>query len=105
MPVDNFLDTAFPRQISRRSVLRGTVALAALGAIAAIAGPLPAAAADATQQDFMQLSTFLTGHHLDPVLGSRYFAALQKRSRSRRANECARFGHQEEQCCQYGCIS
>lgn len=80
MPVDNFLDTASPRQISRRSVLRGTVALAALGAIAAIAGPLPAAAADATQQDFMQLSTFLTGHDLDPVLGSRYFAALQKRN-------------------------
>ncbi len=28
----------------------------------------------------MQLSTFLTGHDLDPVLGTRYFAALAKRN-------------------------
>lgn len=80
MPVDNFSDTVFGRHISRRSVLRGSVAMVALAAIGALAGPLPASAADEAQQDFMQLSTFLTGHDLDPVLGSRYFAALQKRN-------------------------
>lgn len=80
MPVDNSLGTALSCQISRRSVLHGTVALAALGAIAALAGPLPAAAADPTRHHFMQLSTFLTGHDLDPVLGNRYFSALQKRN-------------------------
>ncbi|MBC8718270.1 sugar dehydrogenase complex small subunit [Ochrobactrum sp. Marseille-Q0166] len=81
MPVDNFQDTVFGRQTSLRSVLRGSVAIAALAAIGALDGPLSASATDETQQDFMQLSTFLTGHDLDPVLGSRYFAALQKRNR------------------------
>jgi len=80
MPVDTSSGTFLARQISRRTLLRGTVALAALSAFAALAGPLPAVAAGETQQDFMQLSTFLTGHDLDPVLGGRYLVALQKRN-------------------------
>jgi hypothetical protein len=63
--------------LSRRDLLRTSVAL---GAMAALAVPMPASAApdDATQA-FMQLSEFLTARKLDPVLGGRYLAALAKR--------------------------
>ncbi|WP_160003510.1 sugar dehydrogenase complex small subunit [Rhizobium sp. 18055] len=65
-------------RLSRRDLLRTSVAL---GAMAALAVPLPASAApDDTTQAFMQLSEFLTARKLDPVLGGRYFAALAKRN-------------------------
>jgi len=65
--------------LSRRSLLRATAALGGLALAANLAGPLSAAAADGGAASFTQLSEFLTGYTLDPVLGARFLAALEKR--------------------------
>lgn len=65
-------------QLSRRSLLQGTVAVGVLAAAAGLSAPLSVLAAD-SKPDFMRLSEFLTGRPLDPVLGGRYYAALAKR--------------------------
>lgn len=79
MPFDpSSLATSGPN-LSRRSLLRGTAALGGLAVAASLAGPLPAFAADDSVASFTQLSEFLTGYTLDPVLGARFLAALKKR--------------------------
>ncbi|GGF57215.1 hypothetical protein GCM10007301_16160 [Azorhizobium oxalatiphilum] len=67
--------------LSRRDLLRTTAAVGVAALAGTAAAPLPALAAqDAKAQNFLSLSEFLTGHKLDPVLGARYLAALEKRN-------------------------
>lgn len=81
MPTDTSKrGTAFGQPLFRRDLLRGSVALGGLALAAALASPVSALAADDGLQNFMQLSEFLTGYTLDPVLGGRYLAALAKRN-------------------------
>lgn len=68
------------RPISRRGLLCATVAVGGLAALSNLAAPLSASAADDGAQSFTQLSEFLTGYTLDPVLSRRYLAALSKRN-------------------------
>ncbi|WP_313613657.1 sugar dehydrogenase complex small subunit [Agrobacterium sp.] len=79
MPFDNSSPALFGHSVSRRGLLRATVAVAGLGVFADLAGPLSASAADDAVASFTQLSEFLTGYTLDPVLGGRFLAALKKR--------------------------
>lgn len=68
--------------LSRRDLLRTTAAAGVLGALGlgALLEPVSeAVAADAAPQAFLQLSSFLTGQPLNPVLGDRFLAALAKR--------------------------
>lgn len=71
---------AFAQPLRRRELLRGSVAVGGLALFAAFAKPLSALAADDSVQTFTQISEFLTGYKLDPVLGGRYLQALSKRS-------------------------
>ena len=69
--------------LHRRDFLRATVAVGGLAVLSSFATPLSAAAADGDVQNFTQLSAFLTrSPQLDPVLGSRYLAALARRSKT-----------------------
>ncbi|CDZ61779.1 sugar dehydrogenase complex small subunit [Neorhizobium galegae] len=79
MPIDNFSLAVTGHRVSRRGLLRTTVSVAGLALVADLAGPLSAAAADDAVASFTQLSEFLTGYTLDPVLGARFLAALKKR--------------------------
>lgn len=79
MPFNPSSLTAPGHHLSRRSLLRASVAIADLALIADIAGPLPTTAADDAVTSFTQLSEFLTGYSLDPVLGGRFLTALRKR--------------------------
>ncbi|MGF9566041.1 sugar dehydrogenase complex small subunit [Neorhizobium sp. BT27B] len=79
MPIDTKSTAAFGQPVSRRGLLRTTVAIAGLALTADLAGPLSATAADDGVVSFTQLSEFLTGYSLDPVLGARFLAALKKR--------------------------
>ena len=78
MPLDNFSPSA-TGHVSRRGFLRTTVAIAGLAVFADLTGPLSAAATDDAVTSFTQLSEFLTGYTLDPIIGSRFLAALKKR--------------------------
>jgi len=78
MPIDNFSPFA-TGHVSRRGFLRTTVAIAGLAVFADLTGPLSAAATDDAVTSFTQLSEFLTGYALDPVIGGRFLAALKKR--------------------------
>lgn len=78
MPIDNS-PALFGHPVSRRGLLRTTVAVASLALVANLGSPLSAAAADDAVASFTRLSEFLTGYTLDPVLGARFFAALKKR--------------------------
>lgn len=79
MPLDNFSPSA-TGHVSRRGFLRTTVAIAGLAVFADLTGPLSAAATDDAVTSFTQLSEFLTGYTLDPVIGGRFLAALKKRN-------------------------
>jgi hypothetical protein len=79
MPFDNSSPALLGHSVSRRGLLRATVAVAGLAVFADLAGPLSASAADDAVASFTQLSEFLTGYTLDPVLGGRFLAALKKR--------------------------
>jgi hypothetical protein len=79
MPFDPSSPAMSGPNLSRRSLLRGTAALGGLAVAASLAGPVPAFAADDSVASFTQLSEFLTGYTLDPVLGARFLAALKKR--------------------------
>lgn len=79
MPFDPSSPAVFGQALSRRSLLRGTAALGGLAIAASLAGPISAVAADDSVASFTQLSEFLTGYTLDPVLGARFLAALKKR--------------------------
>ncbi len=79
MPFDPSFPAVFGPQLSRRGLLRATAAIAGLSLIADLGTPLSAAAADDAVASFTQLSEFLTGYSLDPVLGARFLAALKKR--------------------------
>jgi len=79
MPLDNFSLSA-TGHVSRRGFLRTTVAIAGLAVFADLTGPLSAAATDDAVTSFTQLSEFLTGYTLDPVIGGRFLAALKKRN-------------------------
>ncbi|MCM2456602.1 sorbitol dehydrogenase [Rhizobium sp. CG4] len=78
MPLDNFPPSA-TGHVSRRGFLRTTVAITGLAVFADLTGPLSAAATDDAVTSFTQLSEFLTGYTLDPVIGGRFLAALKKR--------------------------
>jgi hypothetical protein len=78
MPLDNFSPSA-TGHVSRRGFLRTTVAIVGLAVFADLTGPLSAAATDDAVTSFTQLSEFLTGYTLDPIIGSRFLAALKKR--------------------------
>jgi hypothetical protein len=78
MPLDNFSPSA-TGHVSRRGFLRTTVAITGLAVFADLTGPLSAAATDDAVTSFTQLSEFLTGYTLDPVIGGRFLAALKKR--------------------------
>lgn len=58
-----------PTRLTRRGLLLGTAALAAVSTLAAAPGF--AAAAANQLQDFMQLSRLLVPHRLDPAVGAR----------------------------------
>jgi hypothetical protein len=77
------------RQLTRRGLLRTTAAIAGLAIAADLFGPLSANAADDAVTSFTQLSEFLTGYSLDPVLGARFLAALKKRDTDLDANMTA----------------
>lgn len=79
MPFDPSSPAMLGHHLSRRSLLRGTAALGGLAIAANLLGPISAAAADDSTASFTQLSEFLTGYKLDPVLGARFLAALKKR--------------------------
>ncbi|AYD03544.1 sugar dehydrogenase complex small subunit [Neorhizobium sp. NCHU2750] len=79
MPFDPSSPATFGHRFSRRSFLRTTAALGGLAMAASLGTPLSAAAADDSVASFTQLSEFLTGYSLDPVLGARFLAALKKR--------------------------
>lgn len=79
MPFDPSFPAMSGPNLSRRSLLRGTAALGGLAIAASFAGPISALAADDSVASFTQLSEFLTGYTLDPVLGARFLAALKKR--------------------------
>ena len=79
MPFDPSSPAVFGQSLSRRNLLRGTAALGGLAIAASLAGPVSAFAADVSVASFTQLSEFLTGYTLDPVLGARFLAALKKR--------------------------
>jgi hypothetical protein len=79
MPFDPSSPAVLGQALSRRSLLRGTAALGGLAIAASLAGPVSAFAADDSVASFTQLSEFLTGYTLDPVLGARFLAALKKR--------------------------
>ena len=79
MPFDPSSPAVLGQALSRRSLLRGTAALGGLAIAASLAGPISAVAADDSVASFTQLSEFLTGYTLDPVLGARFLAALKKR--------------------------
>jgi hypothetical protein len=78
MPLDNFSPSA-TGHVSRRGFLRTTVAITGLAVFADLTGPLSAAATDDAVTSFTQLSEFLTGYTLDPLIGGRFLAALKKR--------------------------
>ncbi|MCS4244212.1 hypothetical protein M2418_003753 [Rhizobium sp. BIGb0125] len=88
MPLDNFSPSA-TGHVSRRGFLRTTVAIAGLAVFADLTGPLSAAATDDAVTSFTQLSEFLTGYTLDPVIGGRFLAALKKRDAELDANMAA----------------
>lgn len=79
MPFDPSSPAVLGQSLSRRSLLRGTAALGGLAIAASLAGPISAFAVDDSVASFIQLSEFLTGYTLDPVLGARFLAALKKR--------------------------
>jgi fructose 5-dehydrogenase small subunit len=79
MPFDPSSPAVFGQALSRRSLLRGTAILGGLAIAASLAGPVSVFAADDSVASFTQLSEFLTGYTLDPVLGARFLAALKKR--------------------------
>lgn len=79
MPFDPSSPALSGPNLSRRSLLRGTAALGGLAVAASLAGPVSAFAVDDSVASFTQLSEFLTGYTLDPVLGGRFLAALKKR--------------------------
>lgn len=81
--------SAASRPLHRRDLLRATVAVGGLAMLSSLAAPLSAAAADDEVQSFTQLSEFLTGYKLDPVLGARFLAALAKRSTTLKADIAA----------------
>ncbi|RWX81617.1 sorbitol dehydrogenase [Neorhizobium lilium] len=78
--------SAMSHSFHRRDLLRATVAVGGLAALAGLATSLSAAAANDDAQSFTQLSEFLTGYKLDPVLGARYLAAFAKRSKTLHAD-------------------
>ena len=65
--------------LSRRNLLRGSITL---GLVALASGMLPwqAAMAASADSDFVGLSQFLVSRPVNPVLASRYHAALAKRA-------------------------
>lgn len=79
MPFDPSSPAILGHGLSRRSLLRSTAALGGLALFANLSGPLSATAANDKAASFTQLSEFLTGYKLDPVLGTRFLAALKKR--------------------------
>lgn len=79
MPFDPSSPAVFGQALSRRGLLRGTAALGGLAIAAGLTGPISAVAADDSVASFTQLSEFLTGYTLDPILGARFLAALKKR--------------------------
>lgn len=67
-------------RISRRALLKTSSGFLALGVIGAALPVRVAFAAGSDEQDFLDLSGFVTGKTLDPVLSRRYFAALIQRN-------------------------
>lgn len=92
-----------PQGVSRRNLLRGSITL---GLVAMAGGMLPwqAAMAASADRDFAELSAFLVSRPVNPVLASRYYAALARRAPNFQANVTALkqlikdqgFGHVDE---------
>jgi fructose 5-dehydrogenase small subunit len=79
MPFDPNSSIFLRQPMSRRGLLRTTAALGGAAFLASVTVPFCALAADDSAASFTQLSEFLTGYTLDPVLGARFLAALRKR--------------------------
>jgi hypothetical protein len=80
MPFDTSSRSNLGPSLSRRGLLRATVAIGGIALAADLLGTASVFAADDSAASFTQLSEFLTGYQLDPVLGRRYLAALNKRN-------------------------
>ncbi|MDM9625528.1 sugar dehydrogenase complex small subunit [Rhizobium sp. S152] len=80
MPFDSSSPSVPVPSLSRRGLLRSTVAIGGLALFADLAGPASVLAADDQVAAFTRLSEFLTGYKLDPVIGGRFLAALSKRN-------------------------
>lgn len=90
MPIDKYSAGSFlSHSLPRRDLLRATVAVGGLAVLSSLVAPLSAAAADDDVQSFTQLSEFLTGYKLDPVLGGRFLTALSKRNATLKADMAA----------------
>jgi hypothetical protein len=90
MPIDKYNSgSVLSHSLHRRDLLRATVAVGGLAVLSSFAAPLSAAAADDDVQSFTQLSEFLTGYKLDPVLGGRFLKALAKRNATLKADMAA----------------
>jgi len=77
-----------PQGLTRRNLLRGSVALGLLSLASAML-PWQAAMAAAAESDFRALSQFLVSRPVNPVLAGRYYAALSKRAPNFAANVSA----------------
>jgi hypothetical protein len=73
------LQTDVPQGMSRRNLLRGSVALGLLGLASGML-PWQAAMAATADDDFIALSQFLVSRPVNPVLAGRYYIALSKRA-------------------------
>ena len=82
-------DNFFAMPLGRRGLLRTSAAIGGLAILAAVGAPISAIAADGESQGFTKLSEFLTGYQLDPVLGTRYLAAIVKRNATFQADLAA----------------
>lgn len=82
------IQTDAPQGLSRRNLLRGSVALGLLGLASGML-PWQTAMAAAADNDFIALSQFLVSRPVNPVLATRYYAALSKRAPNFAANVSA----------------
>lgn len=82
------IQTDAPQGLSRRNLLRGSVALGLLGLASGML-PWQAAMAATADDEFIALSQFLVSRPVNPVLAGRYYTALSKRAPNFAANVSA----------------
>ncbi len=69
-----------PQGLSRRNLLRGSVTLGLMTLVGSVLPWQSVLAADAPTAEFIALSQFLVSRPANPVLASRYYAALARRA-------------------------